>query len=107
MAEGTHRVEWTDEDGRTWVSILPLSAPIDDAWRFARIGPPPIAEALEANGWPREPANRVQAALVSQGILTDAQLRRPGVSQQVDGIVRRALSASVQTVIDAFLLSSA
>lgn len=105
--ENLRRETWTDDDGRTWVSILPAPAPLAEAWKFARLGPPPVAEALERAGWPRDAANRVQAGLVQSGILADRDMRRADVSQQVDGIVRRALAASVQTVIDTFLVSSA
>lgn len=105
--DNLRRAEWVDEDGRTWVSLLPIAAPIDEAPRYARIGPPPVAEALEQQGWPRDAANRVQAGLVAAGIITDRDIRRREVSPQVDGIVRRAFGASVQAVIDAYLLSSA
>lgn len=107
MAGDLRRFRWTDEDGREWVSLVPQDAPDNEAWRFARVGPPPVAAALEASGWPRPAANAVQAGLIDAGILTDADMRRRGVSEQVDGIVRRAVRGSVQTVIDAFLLSSA
>lgn len=113
--DGAHRLiltgdlvhlTWTDDSGATWVSLAPRGAAAEDGHLYPRLGPPPIAARLIADGWPGAAANAVQAAMVAGGILTARDIRRREVSQQVDGIVRRALRASVQTVIDAFVIES-
>lgn len=95
----------TDNDGRTWVHLAPQGA--DDPAHYPRIGPPAIAAALEEQGWPRTEANAVQAGLVQDSILTARDIRRPEVSAKVDGIIRRAIRGSVQTVLDAYRVQSA
>lgn len=98
---------WSDDDGRTWVSLAPDGVAVLDAWRYPVVGPPAVAEALEAAGWPRTEANAVQEELARGGVLTLRDLKRLGTTEYVIGVVRRALRASVQSVVDAYLLSSA
>ena len=99
-------VAYVDEDGREWVHLAPQDAD-EDVSHYPRIGPPAVAAALEAEGWPRDAANRVQAGLVADGILTAADIKRPEVSAKVDGIIRRAARAAVQTVLDTYIVQSA
>lgn len=107
MAGDLGRVTWIDEDGRTWVSLCPAGTARGDEWRYARLGPPPVAEALEAAGWSHDAANDVQAGLVAIGAVRAVDMKQRGIPEQIDGVIRRAVRGSVQTVIDTFLLSSA
>lgn len=106
MPDGVGRALVEDEDGRTWVHIVPDGTPPPRAWHYPVVGPPAIAEVLEAAGWPRPLANGVQAELARAGVLTNHDLRRLGSTEFVQGVVRRAIRGSVQTVVDAFLTAS-
>lgn len=98
---------YVDDEGRTWVHLVPDANAAEAIHYYPRVGPPPIAAVLEAEGWPRDAANRVQAGLVADGILTLRDIKRPEMTARLDGILRRAVRGAVQTVIDAYHVQSA
>lgn len=94
---------WRDADDRTWVSVVPASAHDGTAPRYPRIGPPPVAAALVAAGWPAATAARVQAELVQAGMLTRTEARTPEGRAAVTAALRHALATDAQLIIDLYL----
>lgn len=102
-ASGLRRVTFEDETGRMWVAVLPGNAPDSAAPNYPRLGPPPVAEILFMNGWPRDMANRVQSELVFLGILTQTEARTPAGRAAVTAALRHALATDAQAIIDLYL----
>jgi len=93
---------YTDDDGRPWIVLAPQDTTAFDLWRYPRVGPPAVAERLEAQGWPRDAANKVQANLIADGMLTARDMRRQGASEVIEQTVRRSLRASVQDILEMY-----
>lgn len=94
---------FADKQGRTWVSVVAEGAYDSEAPHYPRLGPPPVAAALVAAGWPELTANRVQAELVASGVLTQTEARTPQGRAAVTAALRHALATDAQAIIDLYL----
>lgn len=103
QGSGLRRVTWRDVDDREWVSVVPTGANDGEATYYPRIGPPPVADALVAAGWPPATAARVQSELVRYGVLTRTEARTPEGRAAVTAALRHALATDAQTILDLYL----
>lgn len=94
---------FTDKAGATWVAVVAEGAYDSEAPHYPRLGPPPVADALVAAGWPQGTANRVQAELVQSGVLTQTEARTPDGRAAVTAALRHALATDAQSIIDLYL----
>lgn len=78
----TRRVQYTDSDGRRWVTRIPANALDDEAPRGIPVGPPPLDEL----DLPKDVQTRLHNQLVDRGILTAADIRRAGSAQIVNAL---------------------
>ena len=93
-------VDWTDDRGRNFRTLLPDDAPDEEARMGIPVGPPDVVDHL---GLPEPLATRLHNILHEQGLWDVKTLRKN--DRVLIGVWQRALRVDVNRLFQAFMES--
>ncbi len=95
-------VTWQSRDGRSWVALVPDSAPDSAAPQCPQLGPPDVSPVLKARGWTPAMIHAVHDELLALRLFTTRDVRRPGVRANIVAALQRVLRADAQAILDLY-----